>query len=595
MLGELRQAPPKGVRLSTLALFVDPLPEAHRVSAERAFEGPNLRGTLDARVLSLGLGSALGRLPEAIHRYFEGPTPFASRSGKLAGELAVLRMALTRLPQPLPTRAMHTLAERLRVVMESPDFDVAAPEERLAIFAGALQLFQEFRSPAFRTWLDDSAPVRSIYHRLLDELSAGNSVRDLDSPKLRHVLGLYDLTFHLWFAFLSDYTGDQAAIRTSVCRPFARALDRLLGPPAPRRRARAKSRRIGILAFHISTTGHYSPGRMTQSLALGLLAVRARHDIEHLSCYSILTAEPEARQELEAAGARVFEIPKDRGLEYLAERARADELDLLIYDLFLGPSMALAARRLAPIQVYFSSGFAQPMTPGLDAYLLVDNHAPASELEIDEDRAIVIPMPISRRFLSPEVSTTSVEAARLALRLPAGSFVFGNFSRFEKFGAEFIRCAAEILELNPAAVLLLCGRGDRGPSGEAFRELGVADRTRLLGQIDPHVYGQLLDGFLDSHPLCGGLSPLEAQAKGVPVVFMSSPGVRAIEKQRDPALIASSEAEYVRLAGRLASDGAWLSERKSVARAVADRCTNLERPADSFLGEAFRRESAGVI
>jgi hypothetical protein len=68
-------------------------------------------------------------------------------------------------------------------------------------------------------------------------------------------------------------------------------------------------------------------------------------------------------------------------------------------------------------------------------------------------------------------------------------------------------------------------------------------------------------------------------AKGAPAVYMEEPGVHGSDDLRDPGLKAVDAEGYFSIAVRLATDPAFLAERREVAKAVATARTDITATA----------------
>jgi hypothetical protein len=68
-------------------------------------------------------------------------------------------------------------------------------------------------------------------------------------------------------------------------------------------------------------------------------------------------------------------------------------------------------------------------------------------------------------------------------------------------------------------------------------------------------------------------------AKGAPAIYMEEPGVHGSDDLRDPSLKAVDAEAYLQIALRLATDPAFLAERRGVAKAVATARTDVAATA----------------
>jgi glycosyltransferase involved in cell wall biosynthesis len=94
----------------------------------------------------------------------------------------------------------------------------------------------------------------------------------------------------------------------------------------------------------------------------------------------------------------------------------------------------------------------------------------------------------------------------------------------------FLEAAARVLKLSPEVRFAVCGTGDRlGESVERAAQLGIATRVRFTGFLERNDVERmfaLADVFvLPSRSEPFGLAPLEAAARGVPVIVSRTSGV----------------------------------------------------------------------
>jgi glycosyltransferase involved in cell wall biosynthesis len=111
----------------------------------------------------------------------------------------------------------------------------------------------------------------------------------------------------------------------------------------------------------------------------------------------------------------------------------------------------------------------------------------------------------------------------------------------------------------PAMRLIVAGAGpEMEPMRRLARELGVADRVELAGQLSrpelKTLYGRAHGFVLPSERESFGLAALEARAAGLPVIAMQASGVRDFIRQGVEGLLARDETELARHLSRLALD-----------------------------------------
>jgi hypothetical protein len=100
-------------------------------------------------------------------------------------------------------------------------------------------------------------------------------------------------------------------------------------------------------------------------------------------------------------------------------------------------------------------------------------------------------------------------------KYPEGK-VLGSIGRMIKLeNREYLGAVAEIMQRNPDTIYLACGNGDIGEVRRIGKEVGIPEeRFFFTGFVDPHLYGLLIDLYLDTFPLHSGEALNEYLAKG---------------------------------------------------------------------------------
>jgi glycosyltransferase involved in cell wall biosynthesis len=96
----------------------------------------------------------------------------------------------------------------------------------------------------------------------------------------------------------------------------------------------------------------------------------------------------------------------------------------------------------------------------------------------------------------------------------------GTIGRLVKIDSdEYIKTVAKILKQNPNTLYFACGAGNIDSIKEKLKKYDIPEsRFVFTGQVNPHVFGWVIDIWLDSFPLRQGHSLVEAQAKGGAIV-----------------------------------------------------------------------------
>lgn len=193
---------------------------------------------------------------------------------------------------------------------------------------------------------------------------------------------------------------------------------------------------------------------------------------------------------------------------FIREQIINDGVDILIspnngYDI----SDFLIAVRSAPKQVFWCHGNFEYDIEGLDkkiTHLLSDRNNGGLEF---------FTMAIDQRFR--DAAGGRQKAKEIRQQLPQGAFVLGTIGRLVKIDSdEYLNAVKAIMEKNPHTIYLACGAGNIEYFQERIRSFGLADRFVFTGHINPHVFGYVLDLWLDTFPMHQGESMSEYSSKG---------------------------------------------------------------------------------
>jgi predicted O-linked N-acetylglucosamine transferase (SPINDLY family) len=308
-----------------------------------------------------------------------------------------------------------------------------------------------------------------------------------------------------------------------------------------------------------------------------LLPLIRGHDRERFKIYCYSNARrPDAvttRFQAEADAWRDIQSVSD---EDAAKEIRKDEIDILV-DVALftaGNRLPIFARKPAPVQVTY---LAYAGTSGLrtmdyrlsDPYLDPDDSDPLAYTEQ------TIRLAHSYWYYEPSGHTPGV------LPLPslaAGYITFGCLNNVAKISPAAVELWADLLsKVKDARILIHSTSNDHQQSVMSpFLKRAIdSSRVAFVGMKPWREFLDTLsriDIALDPFPYAGGITTCDTLWMGVPVVTLSGPtavgrGGRSILSNIGlPELIASTPAEYQRIASGVAADSARLVELRKTMR-----------------------------
>ncbi len=370
-----------------------------------------------------------------------------------------------------------------------------------------------------------------------------------------------------WENFALAYQGgDDRALQERygrfVTALLARASPVLVAPRKRRPIAPGERIRVGFLSsfLHECTIGKYF-----RSWIEGL--PRARFEV---FAYQVGHANDALTRALAAADTRLRHVFAPAAV--VARQVLADRLDILVHpDVGMETTAnLLAAMRLAPVQC---AAWGHPVTTGLpsiDCFLTCGDMEPEGAEAHYSEKLVRLPG-IGVRYARPALPEGGTRAA---FGLPTeGALYLCPQSAF-KIHPDNDALLASVLAADPGGWLVFFEDFDRPLTAvlrarlaSAFAARGV-DPARAVflpraGHADYLRVNALCDAFLDTRHWSGGNTTLDAIAAGLPPVTLPGAFLRgrqsaSVLRAMDLAeLVAADEADYVRLALRLAHDRPW--------------------------------------
>ncbi|WP_277656275.1 hypothetical protein [Seleniivibrio woodruffii] len=193
----------------------------------------------------------------------------------------------------------------------------------------------------------------------------------------------------------------------------------------------------------------------------------------------------------------------------LRKKVIEDEIDVLIVTSNKSQAAFLCATRTAPQQIFWDHGNHEYDVAGLDSRICHFDDGYRNGFEFQR-----FDLKMLQKYLNEDEQMKKAAAAEIKKNLPPHSVVLGSIGRIMKLSDEYMEMVADILKANPDTIYLACGDGPIEEKKAKARALGVADRFIFTGWADAHVYGHVIDIYLNTFPLVGGESVNEFVSKG---------------------------------------------------------------------------------
>jgi hypothetical protein len=484
----------------------------------------------------------------------------------------------------LATLGMDVLTGEIRAILDDPAVG-ALPFDRLVSVAARISEIYTGHWHASGQRL--IPPLERLYHRVLET----------PGVELGAACLFYDLLYFLYWYVASDVEA-MRGVSDRTMRPFAAAIRAGLVGDAPAITPRplgAEPLRLGYLAQFAQR------GNPVASIGRALLSGLARHRRDRYRLVLYAWSETDDAFLAPLADEQVLVRRLDAGstaerVAAVADAIAEDGIDILITDMNSALPTVLFERRAAPVQIFLQAGMPFWPLANIDAVFCADPKEFVAHIAgFDAAKCFTIGLgPWDLPTLAPAVDPALVAAERA--RFAPEARLVGTYGRLAKITPDFLDIVAQLVERHPRLVVLLGGTGDGGWIREFITARGLIGRIELVGRyVDGHLWGHLLEVFLDTFPQGGGVASREVMAKGRPVATISGDGPE--EDNEVPILVARDHAEYVAIVSRLLDDRGFYEEACAATRAfVASRPGEAEFAAavDAAIATAVRRVRQGV-
>ncbi|NPA55133.1 MAG: hypothetical protein GXO40_02080 [Epsilonproteobacteria bacterium] len=189
-----------------------------------------------------------------------------------------------------------------------------------------------------------------------------------------------------------------------------------------------------------------------------------------------------------------------------------DDIDIMLAGGVFPILNFLYVSRVAPLQIYYSHGNCAYDVPNIDKRI---SHF---EQECKEFEWNVINVPLAREFLvgnEGEKIVADIIKQDYKQQFGEDVVILGTIGRLIKLDSdEYIQTIAKIMKENPNTIYLACGSGNEDNIREKIKKYGIdEERFIFTGHVKPHVYGWVIDVWINTYPLRQGHSQEEYLAK----------------------------------------------------------------------------------
>jgi hypothetical protein len=200
----------------------------------------------------------------------------------------------------------------------------------------------------------------------------------------------------------------------------------------------------------------------------------------------------------------------------LRNRIIEDGVDILISpNNGYGISDFIVSTRAAPKQIFWCHGNFEYDVPNIDkriTHIGDGAHQKQSDYVVEH-----FDYRTHEMFTKPEEERYKELAKITRAKYPKDTVILGSIGRLVKVDSdEYMYAVSEILKQCPNAIYLACGEGNREGIVAKMLKYGIDEsRFVFVGWVDPHVYGYVLDVYLNTFPETSGEALNEFLAKGV--------------------------------------------------------------------------------
>lgn len=175
----------------------------------------------------------------------------------------------------------------------------------------------------------------------------------------------------------------------------------------------------------------------------------------------------------------------------------------------------LFVNRTAKKQIFWSHGNSQYDVAGIDKRI---SHFGHNHKEFKFD---IFEFPNNENKYNPKIDIVTIQKERE--KFPKDKIILGSIGRLVKINnTSYLETISKIMKDNPNTIFLACGTGNEENIKDKISALGIKEKFYFMGHINSHLYGHIIDLYLNPFPLGGGESLQEYRYKGKPYVTLTT-------------------------------------------------------------------------
>jgi len=434
--------------------------------------------------------------------------------------------------------------------------------ERRSIFVNGLSML--WNSPSMfnnKIWLEIFDDLVNLIHQLIQK------------EMIEEEMYVHFFTYHIYgnnIQTIDEWRVFNEKIEKPASR-FYKSWGKKHNLTKPKKRISTKKKKIGFLIDRVVLN---SPFMVTYSLFKALMEDIEFRKNNEIYVYSMSYIDKSPDDEywvniLKEIGIKYYSnAEKFNGYGYyyphlqkaidLREKIIEDKIDYLVSGFGYDIPNFIFSNRSAPKQIFWSHGNCTSEIENIDLRI---SHFPQ---ECKEYEWKIFNVPMAREFLvgnDEDKQRGKLLKQGLLEQFGEDTIFLGTIGRLIKIESEeYLKVVSEIMKQNPNTVYLACGTGNKEKVEKLMEKVGIdLKRVVFTGQVNPHIFGWVIDVWLETFPLRQGQSRNEFEAKKGAIIghkkYYAQKAIENIEKLVKEINIisplADSKKEYIEKASQI--------------------------------------------